>query len=348
MGSARPPDAPSPDRAAPTKPTAAPRRRRWRRWAAGLLLLAALALAAVWSVTVLTTAPPRVGLAVQTLTEAAGSPAPAPGAAPRLRVLTQNLAHGRGTGLHQALQSGEAARATLDRLAAILARREPHLLAVQEADGPSWWSGSFDHVAHLARRGGWPYRARSAHVDGLGLAYGTALLATVPLTEAEALTFEPSPPTFAKGCTLATFAWPGRTDRRGTVASVHLDFSRAAVRRRQVARLIAALAERPRPLLVLGDFNSGWQDRGVLRRLCAELDLRPWRPTEATPTFPTLERRLDWILISPDLRFHRRALVRHELSDHLGVLAELELVAPSPRPEPDRPAGALAPGAPAR
>lgn len=39
----------------------------------------------------------------------------------------------------------------------VITRENPHVVALQEADGPSFWSGKFNHVDYLARTGGYSY-----------------------------------------------------------------------------------------------------------------------------------------------------------------------------------------------
>ena len=69
------------------------------------------------------------------------------------RVMSLNLGHGRGEGVHQLLTSDVGIHDNLERVAGLLKREAPHVVALQEADGPSIWSGGFDHVATLAEAG---------------------------------------------------------------------------------------------------------------------------------------------------------------------------------------------------
>lgn len=66
-----------------------------------------------------------------------------------LRIMTLNLAHGRGTAGHQATLSREQIAANLQKVADLIRRHRPDVLALQEADDPSVWSGWFDHVQWL-------------------------------------------------------------------------------------------------------------------------------------------------------------------------------------------------------
>ena len=79
-----------------------------------------------------------------------------------------------------------------------------------------------------------------------------------------------------------------------------------SVRRRQLGQLTAALGDRDRPLVLLGDFNTLLsRDHQTISALCGELGLIAWEPQLDAPTFPSSRpmRRLDWILASPELEF---------------------------------------------
>ena len=249
---------------------------------------------------------------------------------PVLRVKTLNLAHGRKDGFSQALQGRRKIMGNLDEIAAVLRRESPEIVALQEADGPSVWSGRFNHVALLAESAGYGYSIQGAHVAGAGLSYGTAILARHPIETPLSVTFEPSPPTFPKGFVVGTVRIPGRNsgepDWPVDVVSVHLDFSRASVRRKQALEMVRLLSEREVPLVVMGDFNSQWSDRDSALRILADgLGLRTWRESEAEglETFPLTGKRLDWILISPELEFRDYRVLPDVLSDHLGVAAAI-------------------------
>ena len=239
-------------------------------------------------------------------------------------VMTLNAAHGRADGVHQALLSEERITENLDQIALVLNDLSPEVVALQEADGPSLWSGRFDHVAYLADAGGYEHALRGEHVSGLKLSYGTALLSRYPLENEASITFPPSPPLFPKGFVVGEVEVPGVGPV--TVASVHLDFARESVRQEQVERLAEELADRPRPLIVMGDFNCDWDDETTLPGLAEQLGLKVFKPEDTTTTFPKLGKRLDWIFVSDELEFVDYKVIGAELSDHRAVVARLRVV----------------------
>ena len=161
---------------------------------AAVLAAAALAVAAP--------APVRAPGPAKAAPQVVAYPAPAKRADGRratLRVMTLNVAHGRGTGRHQLLTTKSKHQANLDAVAAVLARERPDVVALQEADGPSVWSGSFSHVDYLAGKARFACSVRGAHMEALKLSYGTALLSLLPLKHPLSVAFAPSPPTPTKG-----------------------------------------------------------------------------------------------------------------------------------------------------
>ena len=247
---------------------------------------------------------------------------------PTLKVLMLNLAHGRKDGLNQLLKSEAAIRRNLEEIATVLDKHSADVVALQEADAPSFWSGGFDHVALLAEQAGYPFYESSNQANSWFFSYGTALLSRVALSGVVHHTFRPSPPTMNKGYTLAQLIW--KRDSREPVAvdvvSVHLDFSRKSVREQQSAELAQALAVRGNPLIVMGDFNSDWSaDEQVVRALAERAELHVYRPDADDLSTYSGSKRYDWILISRHLEFVSLEVLPEILSDHSAVMAEIRM-----------------------
>ena len=244
----------------------------------------------------------------------------------RLRIMTLNMAHGRGDSFHQLLQGKATTRANLDAISALLKESGAAVVALQEADAPSFWSGNFNHIDYVASNGHFSQSVHGAHADGLGLSYGTALIARVDLGDPKAITFDPALSSIPKGFVVSTINWPGNSDIIVDVVSIHLDFASESTRKRQARELIETLRHRNRPVVIMGDFNAGWKENSTVQHISRELALSAYSPNgEGLETFPAFGERLDWILVSPGIAFHSYRVVPNTVSDHRGVIAELVL-----------------------
>jgi endonuclease/exonuclease/phosphatase family metal-dependent hydrolase len=249
---------------------------------------------------------------------------------PTLKVMTLNLAHGRKDGINQLFKSTATIRQNLEEIATILDKHGADVVALQEADAPSFWSGGFDHVALLAEQAGYPFYENSHQANSWFFSYGTALLSRVGLSGVMHHTFKPSPPTMNKGYTLGQIAWqPGAAEPvLVDVVSVHIDFSRKSVREQQSAELGEMLAGRGNPLIIMGDFNSDWSaDEQVVRALAEHAELHVYRPDADDLLTYAGTKRYDWILISRQLEFVSLEVLPDVLSDHSAVVAEIRMQA---------------------
>lgn len=246
-----------------------------------------------------------------------------------LRVATLNLAHGRKDSFNQVFVSEDSHKENLDDIAEVLSRHKPHVVALQEADAESRWSGSFDHVAHLASGAEYPWRVHESNAENWLFSFGTAMLSGVPLTESIKHTFEASPPTLDKGFVLAQIEWPagdGNKKRKIDILSVHLDFSRQSVRDSQIKEIIEVLAARSNPTIIMGDFNSEWLgELSVIRELATNTHFYTYKP--GSPDYNTYkDKRLDWILITRDLEFVSYKVLPDTLSDHAMIVSDIRFV----------------------
>ena len=243
-----------------------------------------------------------------------------------LRVMTLNVAHGRGTSFHQLLLPSAEIVRNLDSINKLLNQAAPDIAAFQEIDGPSFWSGKFNHVEYLASHSMFTRSIQASHVDAIGLSYGTALMSRQEMSNSQAVTFNPLLTLVPTGFVVSTIRWPGRDSIDIDVVSVHLDFMSGWVRKKQADELIAVLRARNNHLIIImGDMNSGWQDSAP-QYLAEKLGLKAYQPENSKLiTFPLLGKRLDWVLISPGLEFSSYEVIGTDISDHRGVFAELTL-----------------------
>lgn len=248
-----------------------------------------------------------------------------------LRLFSLNVAHGRRNAPNQPFLSRRKAHRNLRAIGEAVRDLGPDVVALQEADGPSSWSGNFDHVETIAQ-----HAELSAHVRGdhnpfgfgrFDIRSGTALLANRPLNDVVShrfgLTWRDT-----KGFVVATVEVPSWDGAEIDVVSVHLDFLNPKIRRRQICRMVDVLAARGRPLVVVGDLNCCWQREPQSMQLLVDaLGLVAYEPDWRAPTYPSSKprRRLDWILVSRQLAYRRYQTIHAPLSDHLVLMADLEL-----------------------
>lgn len=248
-----------------------------------------------------------------------------------LLVATLNIAHGRKDSANQMLLSEEAVRGNLLDLTALLDRASADVIALQEVDAASAWSGGFNHVALLLEHSGYRCAVHGIHASNRLYAFGTALISPHAFQGSFTHSFEPSRPTTTKGFSVAALAWNpgGRLSEPMLVkfASIHLDFSRRSVRRSQVDEIVRVLGKIDGPLVLMGDFNTDWNsEQSSLRYLAERLGLHVFRPdADGLATYREQGTRLDWILLSRELEFVRHAVYPDIVSDHYAVVAEVRL-----------------------
>lgn len=248
-----------------------------------------------------------------------------------LRFFSLNVAHARRNVPVKPYLGRRKAQRNLAEIAETLRVIDPDVVALQEVDGPSTWSGNFDHVATIARQSGFVDHYRGDHNEfGIGrfrMSAGTALLARQPLLDPTSHRFSVSWRD-TKGFVVATLEVPEWGGLSVDVVSVHLDFLTPSVRRKQILRMVDRLEHRQRPMVLLGDLNCCWQyEPRSMDLLVRHLGLQAHEPESLTPTYPTHRprRRIDWILASPELQFHGYHTVHVPLSDHLVLVADLTM-----------------------
>ena len=126
-----------------------------------------------------------------------------------IRAVTLNVAHGRKDGRNQMLLGEETIRSNLVEVADFLDRSEADVIALQEVDAESKWSGKFDHLDFLSDNSAYACTYHGIHASGWLYDFGTALLARRPFHDSFGHSFEPSWPTTTKG-----FPFPRSTGTR--------------------------------------------------------------------------------------------------------------------------------------
>lgn len=259
----------------------------------------------------------------------------------RIRVLTFNVAHGRGLAPHQGLAPVPYVRRTLERIARLLAEIDADIVALQEVDRESAWNGGFDHLELLRHLSGFPHAAFGANAEiGLGrfrLHYGNAVLSRHPILHSDSRRFGDK----LVGEKGFLYAEVDLGSHLLPIVSLHLHHRSRLHRRAQAGHLLAWLAHRNhngangrprhRPV-ILGDFNAPGHVAGEVGQYLLT-DGLPLEGYTVAPrgarTFPSLQplRPLDFALVPRAFRVIDARVVQSRLSDHLPVVVDLELPA---------------------
>ena len=235
-----------------------------------------------------------------------------------LTLLSINMAHGRSDGKSQLLQRNDNIKRNVESIGELIKRERADLVALQEADAPSWWSGDISHVEMAAKISDMSHAVQAFNVNGLGLHYGTAILSNLQILDAEQVTFPMSFPTFSKGFTVAECQWPSSSMLFDFI-SIHLDFASPKVRQRQLKQLKNFIQQRNKPVIIAGDFNTNLKSEALLQFM-KELELSVWQPeNKEIITFPKLNKRIDWIFVSQNFKIHTHQVLDDVISDHRAI-----------------------------
>ena len=123
-----------------------------------------------------------------------------------------------------------------------------------------------------------------------------------------------------------------------TVGTTHLSyvdwFVETEARSKEADKLMDCIRDNDKKFIITGDFNSA-PDSSTIKKL--EAILKPAGPDHEQPTFSTkffkhndfvvneLEWRLDYIFTTPDVKVLSSRILETEYSDHLPILAEIEI-----------------------
>ena len=237
-------------------------------------------------------------------------------------IMTLNIGHGRGSSLHQMIQSKAGITGNADEISRVIKREHIDITALQEVDGPGFWNGGLDLIEHLAETSGSPHGIWTRNVETPALSYGTAILSDMPYAHAESYTFKAKPFILPKGFTTGIFKIADEPELHVCIVSIHLAPLLPRMRKLQAKVLIDSLRTTEYPIIVAGDFNCGYHEKSAVKMIADELGLKAWKP-EAVDlgTHRPGNRRLDWILVSEELEIIEYGVLKDRLSDHSAVRA---------------------------
>jgi endonuclease/exonuclease/phosphatase family metal-dependent hydrolase len=262
-------------------------------------------------------------------------------AADSFKLLTLNIAHGRGPILHQGLVKQKTILKWLGKITDLLTDINPDIVALQEIDEDSQWNGNLDLLEFLREKAGFNFAAYGMHNRHEGkyrLNYGNAFLTKHPIIAEEVVVFD-TKRIGSKGFLYCRCDTPlGQLD----FINLHLDFKSKKTRLIQCHEVkkfvlnkeIEYDVESQMKPIVMGDFNAQMKKkhdaaRFLLEEISAHSHYRSY-PVKAL-TFPSYlpRKAIDYIFVPESLQVAHSEVLRRKVSDHRAVYVEIRMDIPN-------------------
>jgi endonuclease/exonuclease/phosphatase family metal-dependent hydrolase len=251
----------------------------------------------------------------------------------KIRLLTLNIAHGRGMMPYQGMLSAQKILHNLKKIAEMLNTMKVDIVALQEVDVDSHWNRHIDFVSILKEQTGFIHSLMGVHNQRLharrSLAYGNALLSRYPINDIHVESFG------QKTIGEKGFVSASIQTHLGTlpIINVHLNPRSKKLRIIQIEQLLEYLQTKPTPFIICGDFNCGPHKKGdasthLLNFLQKNTPYTVWPHT--TGTFPAhlpkmfSKRIIDLVFVPDSLKVVCCDVLNTRVSDHRPVFVEIE------------------------
>ena len=233
-----------------------------------------------------------------------------------LRVMTYNIHV--GVGMDKKLD--------LPRVASVINAQHPDLVGLQEVDRGVTRTQRIDEIAELAKLTRMDY-AFAFNLRYQGGQYGVAILSRLPIMATDHRLYQNTREAERRGFIRAEVIVNGHVLN---FVTTHLDYQYDEGRLFEAQQLLSALKDVKGPLVVVGDFND--IPAGHAYQLMRYQFGDAWiesRSTDEGFSYPTDKpaKRIDYIFFrSTDrVRAKRAWIVKTEASDHIPVVADLEI-----------------------
>ncbi|MHC4664251.1 MAG: endonuclease/exonuclease/phosphatase family protein [Planctomycetota bacterium] len=266
-----------------------------------------------------------------------------------LRIMTYNIAHGRGCTDSNWQGCGKTDRAVrLDDIVRLIRESNPDVVVLNEVDFSCTWSGGVNQARHIARCVGFRYLVEEINHDFwipfLKLRFGNAILSRHSLENENMIDL----PAYSRleelligkkrGVSVSIKLNQGED---WTIIALHLEHRSEKTRCKSidiVSEHLSGMKAGTRSLVIAGDLNSTFpgfphaegsspEDNAIARLESAGgLKFRPEKACSDTDfTYPADTPRMiiDWIIAPASHVFKTYRPIKAELSDHLPVFAEI-------------------------
>ncbi|MBL4679598.1 MAG: endonuclease/exonuclease/phosphatase family protein [Pseudomonadales bacterium] len=249
----------------------------------------------------------------------------------KLRLITFNIAHGRGLSPYQGFHSTRYIENILRKITKLLTEADVDIVALQEVDEGSYWNKNINLIEVIRKET--PYHHGFFGINNQrggrkNLNYGNAFLSRYPVHSHHTQPFSIEQ-IGGKGFMYAEFEVK---NQRIPVINLHLDFRSKLRRKQQVDQIIAYLENKPcdgNALLpiICGDFNCTAQRTGDAAQYLFDYLEREKNYSllpDGTHTFPAHfpATAIDFIFMPHEYKILHVEVPKVYLSDHRPVLIE--------------------------
>lgn len=252
------------------------------------------------------------------------------------RLITFNIAHGRGLSLYQGFHSARAIEQNLKKITKVLTDAEVDLVAMQEVDEDSYWNKNINLLEVIRRET--PYHHSYIGINNLrpgrqNLSYGNALLSKHPIVARHNQPFGEA----RLGGKGFMYAEVDVGELSLPIINIHLDFRSRLRRVEQIDQVIEFLESREAPdgngrlqPIICGDFNCPARRSGdAVQRLFDFLEqnkhytLLPENARTFPAHFPA--RTIDFVFMPHRYHIRQVDVLPVYVSDHRPVMVEFSV-----------------------
>ncbi len=253
----------------------------------------------------------------------------------KLRLISYNIAHGRGFSLYQGFHSSNGIRKNLEKIASIINEQSPDIVAFQEIDQSSHWNNHIDLLKHIQDETGYAYSEHGILNTRFGrkpLCYGNAFLSKHPISNCVVTPFGDK--SLGEKGFMEARIQKGGTDIE--IINLHLDFRSRRTRIAQIETILKRIRQltesrsNAHPPIICGDFNTGskrFSDavRQFLVRAATHAHYTYYPRNQRTFPAHFPSRGLDFILVPQPIAVSEARAIKSFASDHLPVSIDLEI-----------------------
>lgn len=254
-----------------------------------------------------------------------------------LRLVTFNIAHGRGLSLYQKFSSPQRIYKNLQGIAKMLVDVRADIVALQEVDEDSHWNWSINLLSEIQKTGDFPFAELGVTNRREGkrpLAYGNAILSRFPLRHWHNQAFGEAT-LGEKGFLYAEIDFHGHSL---PLLNAHLDFRSRKRRVEQVEKMVDFLIEEGHPggngeplsPIICGDFNSRARPKAdavhhLFQHILEHREYHLYPRDKRTFPAHLPSKTIDFIFLPEPYRMVSCEVLPGYLSDHKPVLIEFEV-----------------------